>query len=107
VWDVPTNTCVDWLGFHTPPTSLTVSPTGEFLATTHVDKISITLWSDQTFYHTVHMDGAHPPTEPTQMDNPVPIAETSTIELLTWARKLSEVQQQLCNIYLLVIIPIQ
>jgi U3 small nucleolar RNA-associated protein 21 len=77
VWDVPTNTCVDWLGFHTPPTSLTVSPTGEFLATTHIGKIGISLWSDRTFYQTVHMDGAHPPTEPAQMDDPVPIAETS------------------------------
>lgn len=77
VWDVPTNTCVDWLGFHTPPTSLTVSPTGEFLATTHADKVGISLWSDRTFYQTVHMDGAHPPTEPARMDDPAPIAETA------------------------------
>jgi U3 small nucleolar RNA-associated protein 21 len=77
VWDVPTNTCVDWLSFHTPPTSLTVSPTGEFLATTHSDKVGISLWSDRTFYQTVHMDGAHPPTEPARMDDPAPIAETA------------------------------
>jgi len=77
VWDVPTNTCVDWLGFLTPPTSLTVSPTGEFLATTHADKVGISLWSDRTFYQTVHMDGAHPPTEPARMDDPAPIAETA------------------------------
>ena len=77
VWDVPTNTCLDWLSFHTPPTSLTVSPTGEFLATTHADKVGISLWSDRTFYQTVHMDGAHPPKEPARMDDPAPIAETS------------------------------
>ena len=76
VWDVPTNTCIDWLGFHTPPTSLTVSPTGEFLATTHADRVGISLWSDRTFYQTVHMDGAHPPTEPARMDDPTPIVES-------------------------------
>merc|ERR1719223_150143 len=41
VWDVPTNSCVDWLGFNTAPTSLTISPTGEFLATTHYGKLGI------------------------------------------------------------------
>lgn len=75
VWDVPTNTCVDWLSFHSPPTSLTVSPTGEFLATTHVNKVGISMWSDRSFYQTVHMDGAHPPTEPAKMDDPAPVAE--------------------------------
>ena len=75
VWDVPTNTCVDWLGFTTPPTSLTVSPTGEYVATTHTGKLGISLWSDRSFYQTVHVDGTTALTTPARMDDPAPIAE--------------------------------
>jgi U3 small nucleolar RNA-associated protein 21 len=78
VWDVPTNTCVDWLGFKTPPTSLTVSPTGEFLSTTHAGRLGISMWSDRSYYQTVHVDGAQTLTSPARMDDPVPIAETTT-----------------------------
>lgn len=76
VWDVPTNSCVDWLGFSTPPSSLTVSPTGEFLATTHAGKLGISLWSDRSFYQTVHVDGSASLTAPARMDDPAPLAET-------------------------------
>eukprot|EP00539_Tryblionella_compressa_P018888 CAMPEP_0178882412 /NCGR_PEP_ID=MMETSP0747-20121128/13506_1 /TAXON_ID=913974 /ORGANISM="Nitzschia punctata, Strain CCMP561" /LENGTH=1386 /DNA_ID=CAMNT_0020550417 /DNA_START=22 /DNA_END=4182 /DNA_ORIENTATION=+ len=75
VWDVPTNSCVDWLGFSSSPTSLTVSPTGEYLATTHTGKLGISLWSDRSFYQTVHVDGTTLPLTPAKMDDPAPIAE--------------------------------
>ncbi len=75
VWDVPTNSCVDWLSFCSPPTSLTVSPTGEFLATTHTGKLGISLWSDRSFYQTIHLDGSKPLDVPASMDEPAPIAE--------------------------------
>jgi len=75
VWDVPTNSCVDWMAFDSPPTSLTVSPTGEFLATTHTGKLGISLWSDRSFYQTVHVDGTLALTEPSRMDDPAPVAE--------------------------------
>jgi U3 small nucleolar RNA-associated protein 21 len=76
VWDVPTNSCVDWMSFDTPPTSLTVSPTGEFLATTHTGKLGISLWSDRSFYQTVHVDGTLALSAPSRMDDPAPVAET-------------------------------
>lgn len=75
VWDVPTNSCIDWLGFASPPTSLTVSPTGEFLATTHTGKLGLSLWSDRSFYQTIHFDGSKPLDVPASMDDPAPIAE--------------------------------
>eukprot|EP00980_Cylindrotheca_fusiformis_P030812 scaffold25455_cov152-Cylindrotheca_fusiformis.AAC.2 len=80
VWDVPTNSCVDWLGFSSPPSSLTVSPTGEFLATTHAGKLGISLWSDRSFYQTVHVDGSASLTAPARMDDPAPLAETESSE---------------------------
>lgn len=77
VWDVPTNHCVDWMAFHTAPTSLTVSPTGEFLATTHIDAIGVSMWSDKSFYRNVFIDGANAPLEPFEMDDPIPITAFS------------------------------
>ena len=74
VWDVPTNTCVDWLGFKSAPTSLTVSPTGEYLATTHERRLGICIWSDKSFYQTVHLDGVDL-SEPARMDEPMPISD--------------------------------
>lgn len=75
MWDVPTNTCVDWMSFASAPTSLTVSPTGEFLATTHNKSLGISLWSDKSFFQTVHTDGKNLE-QPFAMDEPVPLAET-------------------------------
>ncbi|KAL3912292.1 MAG: hypothetical protein SGILL_006941, partial [Bacillariaceae sp.] len=78
VWDVPTNSCVDWMGFKTPPTSLTISPTGEYLATTHNEKLGISLWSDRSFYQTVHVGGDTSLVEPALMDDPPPTAEVES-----------------------------
>jgi len=74
VFDVPTNACVDWLSFKAPPTSMTVSPTGEFLATTHSGRLGISIWSDRSYYQTVQVDGSHID-RPALMDDPVPLAE--------------------------------
>jgi U3 small nucleolar RNA-associated protein 21 len=82
MWDVPTNACVDWMSFESAPTSLTVSPTGEFLATTHTKSLGISLWSDRSFYQTIHADGKHLD-RPFAMDEPVPLAETWGTEKAT------------------------
>jgi len=79
VWDVPTNKCIDWLSFDSPPTSLTVSPTGEFLATSHANKLGLSIWSDKTYYQRVSIDGAKELSKPFCMDQPNPIAEVTEI----------------------------
>jgi len=73
VWDVPTGMCVDWMAFSSPPTSLALSPTGEFLATTHVGRLGISLWCDKSFFRMIVLDGT--PTEPCNMNEPCPVAE--------------------------------
>jgi len=75
VWDVPTNTCVDWMTFASAPTALTLSTTGEFLATAHEGRLGISLWCDRSFFQTVHLNGADPPSKPFQMDEPAAAAE--------------------------------
>ncbi|KAL7532032.1 hypothetical protein ACHAXR_006047, partial [Thalassiosira sp. AJA248-18] len=73
VWDVPTGLCVDWMSFSSPPTSLALSPTGEFLATSHVGRLGISLWCDKSFFRMVLLDGT--PNEPSKMNEPCPVAE--------------------------------
>ena len=74
MWDVPTSTCVDWMAFESAPTSITVSPTGEFLATTHANSLGISLWSDRSLYQTIHTDGKDID-RPYYMDEPMPMSE--------------------------------
>ena len=59
--------------FSSPPTSLALSPTGEFLATSHVGRLGISLWCDKSFFRMVLLDGT--PIEPAQMNEPCPVAE--------------------------------
>jgi U3 small nucleolar RNA-associated protein 21 len=76
VWDVPTGACVDWLAFQSPPTSLTLSPTGEFLVTSHVDSVGLSMWCDKSFFQQVFLDGSAP-LRPFQMDAPKPMSEAA------------------------------
>jgi U3 small nucleolar RNA-associated protein 21 len=77
VYDVPTSLCIEWLGFRSPPTSMTMSPTGEFLATTHQGKLGIHVWSDRSFYQTVQSHGGTM-SEPVDMDDPVPVSDDAS-----------------------------
>ncbi|KAG7161754.1 WD repeat-containing protein 36-like [Homarus americanus] len=54
-WDIPSGTCVDWFLVPIPATSLTMSPVGDFLATTHTDHLGIYLWSNQACYHHISL----------------------------------------------------
>ncbi|KAJ8287031.1 hypothetical protein GJAV_G00046230 [Gymnothorax javanicus] len=47
-WDLPTGCLVDCFLVDTAVTSLSVSPTGDFLASAHVDSLGIYLWSNNT-----------------------------------------------------------
>jgi U3 small nucleolar RNA-associated protein 21 len=50
VWDLPSGFMVDWFKVDSLITSLSFSPTGNFLASTHVDHLGICLWSNRTHY---------------------------------------------------------
>ncbi|POM64424.1 Hypothetical protein PHPALM_20045 [Phytophthora palmivora] len=80
VWDIPTGKCVDWMRFQKPVTGLAVSPTGEFLATTHVGHVGIFLWANRSFFTEVFLDSE--PTEPVLMDMPVALNEVDNSDHL-------------------------
>ncbi|CAN0355589.1 unnamed protein product, partial [Discosporangium mesarthrocarpum] len=47
VWDLPTGKCVDWMSFPDPVTSVTVSPSGEFMCTSHAGRVGLSVWADR------------------------------------------------------------
>ncbi|XP_014271502.1 WD repeat-containing protein 36 [Halyomorpha halys] len=52
-WDVPTASLIDIFKVDTPCTSLSMSITGHYLATTHVDNLGIYLWTNKTLFSLV------------------------------------------------------
>lgn len=49
-WDIPSGKLIDCFKFENAPTSITFSPTSEFLATTHINQLGVYLWSNKTLY---------------------------------------------------------
>lgn len=46
-WDLPTGHTIDAIRTHSVCTALSFSPTGEYLATTHIDSVGIHLWTNK------------------------------------------------------------
>ena len=72
MWDVPTAACVDWFRFDETVTSLDLSPSGEFLATTHVDNNGIFLWANRAHFGNVILGDGSSMDKPRKMSLPVP-----------------------------------
>jgi len=50
VWDLPTGNCIDYISFKSAVTSIDISPSGDLLATSHVEDIGIYLWCNKSLY---------------------------------------------------------
>ena len=53
VWDILTASLVDWVQFKHAPISLDFSPSGEFLATSHVGSKAVFLWSNRGHFQSI------------------------------------------------------
>ncbi|KAL1123325.1 hypothetical protein AAG570_002411 [Ranatra chinensis] len=62
VWDLPTASLIDRFQVMLPCISLSMSPTGQYLATVHVNNLGIYLWSNRTLF-------AHVPLRPILPDD--------------------------------------
>lgn len=49
-WDLPSGRLIDYFMVESPATSIAFSPTGDFLATSHVDDLGIYLWCNRSMY---------------------------------------------------------
>nr|XP_020635660.1 WD repeat-containing protein 36 [Pogona vitticeps] len=54
-WDLPSGCLVDCFLLDSAPVSITMSPTGDFLASSHVDDLGIYLWSNRSLYSLVSL----------------------------------------------------
>lgn len=69
-WDIPSSYLIDQFKMSQPCISLCVSPTGDFLATAHVDFLGVYLWSNKTLYEHVSLRSIDPETEAPSMELP-------------------------------------
>ncbi|XP_040613975.1 WD repeat-containing protein 36 isoform X2 [Mesocricetus auratus] len=54
-WDLPSGCLIDCFLLDSAPLNVTMSPTGDFLATSHVDHLGIYLWSNVSLYSVVSL----------------------------------------------------
>jgi U3 small nucleolar RNA-associated protein 21 len=55
LWDLPTGHMIDAFSTENLPTSVSFSPKGDFIATTHVGKVGIYLWTNRSMYEHVEI----------------------------------------------------
>lgn len=48
MWDVLQGRCVEWVRFPSGLTSMSVSPTDEFLLTAHAHSLGLAMWADRS-----------------------------------------------------------
>lgn len=70
VWDIPSSYLIDHFRVESPCTSLTISPTGQYLATTHANDLGIYLWVNKSIYSHVSLRSINPESEAPLIDLP-------------------------------------
>ncbi|OCT98543.1 hypothetical protein XELAEV_18010780mg [Xenopus laevis] len=65
VWDLPSGCLIDCFLLDSAVVSLTISPTGDFLATAHVDDLGIYLWSNKSLFSLISLRPLPADFEPT------------------------------------------
>ncbi|XP_043255396.1 WD repeat-containing protein 36 [Colletes gigas] len=76
-WDIPSSNLIDVFQVPEACASLHFSPTGEFLATTHVCNVGIYLWSNRTLYSYISLKAVN-------KDDPIPMIDlpNSVVEVI-------------------------
>ncbi|XP_054708031.1 WD repeat-containing protein 36-like [Uloborus diversus] len=70
-WDLPSGRLIDWFLLSPICTSLTMSPSGEYLATAHAGKVGVYLWANATLYSNVSLRPLREDHDPASIDLPV------------------------------------
>lgn len=69
-WDIPSSYLIDQFKMTQPCISLTMSPTGDFLATAHVDFLGVYLWANKSLYEHISLRAVDVESEPPTMELP-------------------------------------
>eukprot|EP00066_Takifugu_rubripes_P003221 XP_003965647.1 PREDICTED: WD repeat-containing protein 36 [Takifugu rubripes] len=80
-WDLPSGSLVDCFLVAMAPMSVSMSPTGDFLATTHVDSLGICLWTNKSLCGPVSLRPLPADYQPTETTLPGVTAEESEQEV--------------------------
>uniref|UniRef100_A0A182Q2F6 Uncharacterized protein n=1 Tax=Anopheles farauti TaxID=69004 RepID=A0A182Q2F6_9DIPT len=75
IWDIPSSYLVDHFRVSHMCTSLTMSPTGDFLATAHVDYRGINLWANKSLFTHVTLRGLKPESVAPLLDLPTAVCD--------------------------------
>eukprot|EP00696_Hemimastix_kukwesjijk_P003618 gnl/Hemi2/14424_TR4887_c0_g1_i1.p1 gnl/Hemi2/14424_TR4887_c0_g1~~gnl/Hemi2/14424_TR4887_c0_g1_i1.p1 ORF type:complete len:937 (-),score=245.99 gnl/Hemi2/14424_TR4887_c0_g1_i1:109-2919(-) len=75
VWDIPSGRLVDWFSCKDAPVSLALSPSGDFLATAHLNQPAIFLWANKTFYSNVLLRPVSGPAPTVALPAPMVVEE--------------------------------
>ncbi|GFQ91859.1 WD repeat-containing protein 36 [Trichonephila clavata] len=70
-WDITSGRLIDWFTVSPVCVSLAMSPSGEYLATTHVGSPGVYLWANSTLYNNVSLYPLPETYDPLQMDLPL------------------------------------
>ncbi|XP_028660660.2 WD repeat-containing protein 36 isoform X1 [Erpetoichthys calabaricus] len=82
-WDLPSGSLIDCFLLDSAAVSITMSPTGNFLATSHVDELGIYLWSNCTLFNLISLPPLPSDYEPSVVMLPgaCPVEDTDVIEV--------------------------
>ncbi|TNM91826.1 hypothetical protein fugu_018837 [Takifugu bimaculatus] len=80
-WDLPSGSLVDCFLVAMVPMGVSMSPTGDFLATTHVDSLGICLWTNKSLCGPVSLRPLPADYQPTETTLPGVTAEESEQEV--------------------------
>ncbi|KAF7281628.1 hypothetical protein GWI33_004488 [Rhynchophorus ferrugineus] len=76
-WNIPSGQLIDQFSTVAAPISISMSPTGEVLASAHVDYLGIYLWTNKTLYQKVTLKSLSPEENPPLIELPEVLQECS------------------------------
>ena len=82
IWDIPSSYLIDHFRVEKACISLTMSPTGDFLATAHVNYLGLFLWANKSLYSHVSLRSIDPLSEAPLLDLPTYTQQANSEESL-------------------------
>ncbi|XP_055378028.1 WD repeat-containing protein 36 [Condylostylus longicornis] len=80
IWDIPSSYMIDHFKTERPCVSLTMSPTGDFLATAHTNYLGVYLWANKSLYNQLSLRSINPFDEAPYIDLPGSQKDSTNLE---------------------------